>query len=367
MTSPLRTPLYAQHVELGAKMVEFAGFLMPVQYASIKTEHAAVRQEAGLFDVSHMGQIQIQGPGCIDFLESLLTCPIASLDPGQIRYGLICNQDGGCVDDVTVYRRSQNDFFLCVNAATREGDLRWIESHATQDCEILDQSDSTGLLAIQGPESARILEALLDPEDPHKPSTLGRFRSGLWRWQGCPLLISRTGYTGSDGFEIYLTAADTPSFFENLMVVGAPLGLVPAGLGARDTLRLEAALPLYGHELDEDTTPLEAGLARFVKRKRGGFIGHEAMERRATEPDRPCLIGFELLDRGVARAGHEISAEGHVVGRVTSGAPSPTLGKSIGLGYVAHPLAETGPELEVNVRGRRLAVRRVKRPFVSKA
>jgi aminomethyltransferase len=297
----------------------------------------------------------------------LLTCPIASLDSGQIRYGLICNQDGGCVDDVTVYRRSQNDFFLCVNAATREGDLRWIEAHATQDCEILDQSDSTGLLAIQGPESARILEALLDPEDPHKPSTLGRFRSGLWRWQGCPLLISRTGYTGSDGFEIYLTAADTPSFFENLMAVGAPLGLVPAGLGARDTLRLEAALPLYGHELDEDTTPLEAGLARFVKRKRGGFIGHDAMERRATEPDRPCLIGFELLDRGVARAGHEISAEGHVVGRVTSGAPTPTLGKSIGLGYVPHPFAETGTELEVNVRGRRLAVRRVKRPFVSKA
>lgn len=363
----LRTPMYARHLELGAKMVDFAGFSMPVQYTSIKAEHAAVRDQAGLFDVSHMGQLRLTGSGSERFLESLLTCPVASLESGQIRYGLICNEEGGCVDDVTIYRESQDEFFLCVNAATREKDLHWIESRVTQDCECQDESESIGLLAIQGPLSVTILEGLLAPENATSPGDLRRFRFDRWSWEGVPLLVSRTGYTGSDGFEIYLPAKSASSFFEALVETGGPSGLVPAGLGARDTLRLEAALPLYGHEIDETTTPLEAGLARFVKRKQGGFTGHEAMEARALEPERPCLIGFELTDRGVARADHEIWSGGGPVGRVTSGAPSPTLGKSIGLGYVPRPVVEEGREIEVNVRGRMIPAQRVKTPFVRKA
>ena len=368
MNPPLRTPLYARHLELGAKMVDFAGFSMPVQYTSIKAEHAAVRKEAGLFDVSHMGQIRFQGSGCVDFLESLLTCPVATLAPGQVRYGLICNEEGGCVDDVTVYRQSEEDYFLCVNAATREGDLRWIASRARdpKQCQYADESNETGLLAIQGPRSAAILDSLLATGSQKRPSQLGHFRFDLWPWKEFTLRVSRTGYTGSDGFEIYLAADGTADFFEHLLEAGQPWGLIPAGLGARDTLRLEAAFPLYGHEIDETTTPLDAGLGRFVKRKQGGFTGHEAIERRAQDPSRPRLVGFELIDRGVARAEYAIWAEGQAVGRVTSGAPSPTLGKSIGLGYVPHAMAEEGRDMEIEVRGRRLAARQVKTPFVRK-
>ena len=364
MNPPLRTPLYARHLELGAKMVDFAGFSMPVQYTSIKAEHAAVRADAGLFDVSHMGQIRFRGPECVDFLESLLTCPVATLATGQVRYGLICNEGGGCVDDVTVYRESEEDFFLCVNAATRHTDLQFIESCAPSDSRHQDESDSTGLLAIQGPKAAPILDEFLASENPKPPSQLGRFRFDHWHWNEFTLLISRTGYTGSDGFEIYLPAKAASPLFGKLLESGSASGLIPAGLGARDTLRLEAAFPLYGHEIDETTSPLEAGLGRFVKRQQGGFTGHAAIERRAENPSRLQLVGFELLDRGVARAGYPIWVDGEPVGRVTSGAPSPTLGKSIGLGYLPHSMAEESRSLEVEVRGRKLAARQVKTPFV---
>ncbi len=366
MSEPQRTPLYARHVELGARMVDFAGFSMPVQYGSIKAEHRAVRESAGLFDVSHMGQIHLSGPGALASAERLLSCRVGDLQEGQVRYGLLCNSEGGCVDDVTLYREGPDRLMLCVNAANIEKDRNWIEAHLLADTTLHDRSGETGLLALQGPESPALLDILCESANSAPPSALGRFRFGTFHGPAAPSRISRTGYTGADGFEIYLPAVHCNAFFDALLEAGAAKGLIPAGLGARDTLRLEAALPLYGHELNDSTSPLEAGLARFVKRDRGGFIGCEAMEEREQKGRKRQLVGFELEDRGIARADHPIRVAGEIVGRVTSGAPSPSLGKSVGLGYVPPRHAHPGTAIEVVVRERPLRARIVKTPFVRK-
>jgi aminomethyltransferase len=360
VTELLRTPLCALHHRLGARMVPFAGFEMPLQYTSILEEHRAVREAAGLFDVSHMGQIHLRGTGAIASTERLLSCPVASLRPGRVRYGLVCNEAGGVVDDVTVYRVDEQELFLCVNAANAEKDYRWVVRHAGPGTEVRDRSAETALLALQGPASGPLLSELADP----RPDSLRRFRFERTRVAGAPALVSRTGYTGSDGFEIYLRADDGPAVFEALLDAGRGVGLRPAGLGARDTLRLEAALPLYGHELDDTTSPLEAGLDRFVKLERGGFIGAEAIARRRATGHTRALAGFEVEGRAVARAGYPLLHDGAPVGAVTSGAPSPTLGKSIGLGYVPPALAAPGTRLEVEIRGRGVPVRVVETPFV---
>jgi aminomethyltransferase len=335
---------------------------MPVQYAGILAEHPAVREHAGLFDVSHMGQIHLRGPGALASVERLATCAVASLCPGQVRYGLLCNESGGVVDDVTVYRLATDAFFLCVNAANVEKDYRWVVRHARDDAEVRDRSAATGLLALQGPASAAVLDALAEP----RASALRRFRFAEGRVAGRSALVSRTGYTGSDGFELYCDAGDAPALWDALLEAGAGAGLVPAGLGARDTLRLEAALPLYGHELDDATSPLEAGLDRFVDARRG-YVGAEALARQRREGPPRRLVGFVVEGRGVARAGHALAHAGREVGRVTSGAPSPTLGKSIGLGYVPAALAAPGTELAALIRGQEIAVRVVPLPFVGKA
>jgi len=339
-------------------MVPFGGWDMPVQYTGILDEHRAVRTAAGIFDVSHMGQIWLRGPAADAAVERLVTCPVGSLAPGRVRYGLLCNEHGGVVDDVTVYRVADDALFLCVNAANIEKDYRWVVRHAG-DANVRDQSDATGLLAIQGPEAAALLGRLGDPD----PGTLRRFRFRETRVADVSALVSRTGYTGSDGFEIYLPAEQTERAFDALLEAGAQ----PAGLGARDTLRLEAALPLYGHELDDRTTPLEAGLERFVKLAEGGFLGAEALRAQAAAGVARRLVGFVLDGRGVARAEHELAYEGESIGRVTSGAPSPTLGKSIGLGYVPADFADAGTRLEVWIRGRAVAAHVVDVPFVTKA
>jgi aminomethyltransferase len=335
---------------------------MPVQYAGILAEHRAVRERAGLFDVSHMGQIHLRGPGALASVERLATCAVASLRPGQVRYGLLCNESGGVVDDVTVYRLAPEAFFLCVNAANVEKDYRWVVRHARDDAEVRDRSAGTGLLALQGPASAAVLDALSAP----RASALRRFRFAEGSVAGRRALVSRTGYTGSDGFEIYCDAADAPPLWDALLEAGAGAGLVPAGLGARDTLRLEAALPLYGHELDDTTSPLEAGLERFVD-ARGGFLGAEALERQRRDGPTRRLVGFVVEGRGIARAGHALAHAGREIGRVTSGAPSPTLGKSIGLGYVPAALAAPGTELAALIRGQAVAVRVAPLPFVGRA
>jgi len=355
-----RTPLYEAHLRRGGRMVEFAGFLMPVQYASIREEHAAVRNAAGIFDVSHMGEIALAGPAAVATADRLLSRSVASLRPGGVRYGLLCNETGGVVDDVTCYRVAEAELFLVVNAANVEKDYRWIVRHSPAEAGVRNTSDATALLALQGPASADVLGAVGAPE----VAALRRYRFGRFEVAGCAALVSRTGYTGADGFEIFVGSGEGERIFETLLAEGKGLGLVPAGLGARDTLRLEAALPLYGHELDESTSPLDAGLGRFVDLEGRDFIGSEAIAAHAREGSRKVLVGFELEGRGVARADYAVAVDGVEVGRVTSGGPSPTLGRSIGLAYVPPTVAAVGSRIDVIIRGRATPARVVETPFV---
>lgn len=345
---------------------------MPLHYGSILAEHRAVRERAGLFDVSHMGQIHLEGPGACEALERLLCCPVASLRPGRVRYGMLCNEAGGVVDDVTLYRLDAERFFLCVNAANIEKDWRWIARHcgAPQfpQVQLQDRSAATALLALQGPAAGEII-ALLLPDALRAP--LRRFQCAELRWRDAPLLLSRTGYTGADGFELYCPAQGGAALWQAILEAGAAHGVSPCGLGARDTLRLEAALPLYGNELDDETSPLEAGLGRFVKLAAGGFVGAEALRAQESRGAAKRLAGFELLSPGVARSGCAITADPaqsggaqRQLGVVTSGAPSPSLGKSIGLGYFPPELATHGSRFAVLVRGRPLAARVAATPFL---
>lgn len=358
MSELRRTPLADAHRALGARMVSFAGFEMPVQYGSIFEEHRAVRERAGLFDVSHMGQIQITGPGALAASERLVTCPVASLAVGQVRYGLLCNERGGVVDDVTVYRLAEEVFFFCVNAANIEKDVRWMRGHAGPGARVENRSAGCGLLALQGPLAADVLRAV----SPLPPPGMKRFRFVEGEVAGVRALVSRTGYTGADGYELYVEADRLGALWSALLDAGRPLGILPAGLGARDTLRLEAALPLYGHELDDETSPFEAGLDRFVKPS--GYVGAEAMSLRAAAGLTRRLAGFVVEDRAVARMGHALLHDGAEIGRVTSGAPSPSLGKPIGLGYVPPRLAQPGTRLAVAIRDRPVPAVVVETPFV---
>lgn len=359
-SGPKRTPLYEVHKRLGARMVEFGGYTLPVQYSSIREEHAAVRESAGLFDVSHMGQLALTGPGAISAAERVFSRGVAAIAPGRIRYGMLCNEDGGVVDDVTCYRTAEDSIFWCVNASNIEKDQRWIESHCPDGAQLRNDSDATAMFALQGPASAEVLGKVC----PAGAGALRRYRFERLEVAGCSAIVSRTGYTGADGFELYLPGSEAIDVFETLLREGAPLGLRPAGLGARDTLRLEAALPLYGHELDEGTSPLEAGLDRFVDLDAGGFIGADALVRQREAGLERRLVGFELEERGVAREGHAVVEGGRTVGKVTSGAPSPTLGKSIGLAYVSPDLARAGCRFEVVIRERCVRARVVDTPFV---
>jgi aminomethyltransferase len=341
-------------------MVEFGGYELPVQYTSIREEHCAVREAAGLFDVSHMGQIEFEGPDAIAAADHLFSRSLAELDPGRVQYGLLCNDGGGVVDDITCYRVAEQSAFWCVNASNIAKDWAWVLDHAGSSSGVRNASDETGLLALQGPASAAILSGLNAPN----AAALRRFRFERMEVAGCPAFVSRTGYTGVDGFEIYLSSGDLPQVFEALLDEGAPLGLRPAGLGARDTLRLEAALPLYGHELDDDTSPLAAGLERFLDLELGGFIGADAIARDREAGLESRLVGFVLEERGVARAGCVVALAGEKIGRVTSAGPSPTLGKSIGLAYVPAGVTEPGSRFQVVVRERALQARVVDTPFV---
>lgn len=363
-----KTPLHALHERLGARLVPFAGWEMPVQYSGIQQEHRAVRERAGLFDVSHMGQIHLNGPGATRAVSELVTCEVASLRVHRARYGLMLNHSGGCIDDVMVTRLGpaggpEDSLFLCVNASNIEKDEAWIREQlqpaiSAGQVVVDNQSDETALLALQGPAAASILGRLVrDPEALPK-----RFRVTPLEVAGHAVLVSATGYTGSPGFELYLAAANAPALFEELLDEGQAEGLLPVGLGARDTLRLEAALPLYGHELDDTTTPVEAGLDRFVRTDDAGFIGADALARPEAHPRR--LVGLELRGRGIARADHAIVHQGTVVGRVTSGAPSPTLGKSIALGYVPRELSEIGQRISVRIRKNDVEADVVKLPFL---
>lgn len=357
---PRRTPLYEQHVAAGGKMVAFAGWTLPVRYSDVMAEHRAVRTAAGLFDVSHMGEFLFTGSGAEAFLQGLTPNNVAKLRIGRAHYSGLLNERGTYIDDVLIYRLADDRFLMVVNAANIDADYAWVTGRPHPECTIEDVSDRYALLALQGPAAPAILGRLTDTD--LESIRYYRFAEGLVA--GRKAIVSRTGYTGEDGFELYVSPADAPTIWEALLAAGADDGLVPAGLGARDTLRLEAGMALYGHEIDADRTPLDAGLDWVVKLAKGPFVGREALvaQREAGGPAER-LIGFEIVGKGIAREGCSILAGGEKVGTVTSGTWSPTLEKAIATAYVPAALAEPGTELAIEVRRKTLDAVVVPLPF----
>jgi aminomethyltransferase len=360
---PKKTALHDRHVALDARMTEFAGWLLPVQYpAGALKEHAAVRQHAGLFDIDHMGQIMVQGPDALPFLQQVVTSDLASLQPGQAQYGLLCYQDGGAVDDVFVYALAEG-YMVVVNAANNAKDTRWLQAHAAgYDVELRNVSAETYMLALQGPAALAILQPLAEAD----LAALPRFGCTETTVLGVPSVVGRTGYTGEDGFELYFAAAQAEAIWDGLLAAGVPHGLLPCGLAARDSLRFEACYPLYGHELGPDRDPVAAGLRWAVAWEKGPFIGREALLKVRLEGPAHRLVGIEMVERGIAREGYPILHAGEVCGAVTSGMPSPTLGRSLALGYVPAALAEAGTSLGIEIHGRVRDAVVVKRPFNSR-
>ncbi|GAC1386081.1 MAG: glycine cleavage system aminomethyltransferase GcvT [Ktedonobacteraceae bacterium] len=356
-----RTPLYEQHRALGARLVEFGGWEMPVQYSGILQEHEAVRTRAGLFDVSHMGEFKVEGPGAFAFLQYLVPNDISRLAVGQALYTQLCLPDGNTIDDMLIYRLADMHYMLVVNAANIEKDYAWVAEQAKnfKDVHLANQSDTTALLALQGPESLAILQPLTDVD----LSSIRYYHFAAGVVDGINCIISRTGYTGEDGFELYCSPADVVALWSDLLTTGKTHGLLPAGLGARDTLRLEAGMCLYGHELDEQTNPLEANLSWSVKLNKDNFIGRDALVKAKEQGLKRKLIGIELTERGVPRGGYTIYADDQRVGILTSGAPGPTVRKNIGMGYVAPAHAVVGKTVQVDIRGRRIAAQIVTLPF----
>ena len=364
-TTLKRTPLYEAHCTLGARMVEFGGWDMPVQYpGGILEEHRAVREAAGLFDVIHMGEVEIRGPQALAYLQRLVTNDPARMALDDAQYTVMCYPDGGAIDDLIIYRLGDDDYLAVVNASNKDKDFDWMRGQVDGfDVQVVDRSDDYGLVALQGPRAVDILRPMTDAD----PAALGYYTARRGQVAGIDALVSRTGYTGEDGFEIMVAADDTPTLWNALMAAGADYGLRPAGLGARDTLRLEAAMPLYGHELDAQTNPIEAGLPRFVSLDKGDFNGRAVMAAARANGPAKRLIGFEMVGRGIPRGGYEISKDGQVVGVVTSGTQSPTLGRAIGMGYVKPDYAAVGTDLDIIIRGQPVAARIVKRPFYKRA
>ncbi len=353
-----RTPLHDCHVALGARFVDFGGWQMPVQYAGIIEEHRAVRARAGLFDVSHMGEIELRGPRAIAACQALTVNDVGRLRDGQAQYSLLCLPSGGVVDDIIVHRIDGERLLLCVNAANIDKDFEWITAHAGG-ATVLNRSDEFAQLALPGPRATAILLGLTAL--PLADIAPFAFREGLVAGRGA--LVARTGYTGEDGWEIYCAPQDAPTVWNALLAAGAPFGVQPAGLGARDTLRLERALPLYGHELSAETSPLEAGLAWVVRFAKDDFIGRAALQQQRQQGLARQLVGFELTEPGIARQGYTLRGGAAVVGAVTSGTKSPTLGKAIGLGYVASAWKEVGTKLGIDIRGRVVGAQVVQLPF----
>ncbi len=354
-----KTPLNGMFREMGARLVDFSGWEMPVQFSSVLEEHQAVRSAAGLFDVSHMGEIQVAGRGALPLVQRL-TCNDASrLGTGQAQYSALTTEGGTFVDDVLVYRRAETRFLIVVNAGNADKDFAWIAARAERDVEVTNDSSRYAQLALQGPRAEAILRACTAID----PGAIRYYHFVEGDVRGARAIVSRTGYTGEDGFEIYLPPDRAPDLFKELLRAGRGAGLLPCGLGARDTLRLEARMLLYGNDIDETTTVLEAGLQGIVRLDKGDFVGREALAREKSAGVSRSLVGFELLERGIARQGHAIREKEREVGQVTSGTFSPTLRKSIGLAYVPSRLAAAGSRLAVGIRDREVEAAVVPTPF----
>ncbi len=359
---PLRTPLFDTHVQAGAKLVEFAGWEMPVQYAGILAEHDAVRRRAGLFDVSHMGEVVFRGPKAFEALQRVFTNDLSKTVDGQAQYGCLCRDSGGIVDDVVVYRRSAEDLLVCVNAANRAKDYEWLAAHAGG-ASVKNESDDWAQLAFQGPLAPQVLQRLTKVN----LSAIKTYRFSSGDVAGVPCIVARTGYTGEDGFELFCPPDRAAALWDAIIDAGRPEKVEPAGLGARDSLRLEMAYRLYGSDMDDSTTPLEAGLAWVVKLDKGDFVGRGALLKQKEAGLTRKLVGFVLTDPGIARHGYPVLQDGRKVGEVTSGTKSPSLGTSIGLAYVPTALAAEGSTFAVEIRGRAAAARVVKTPFYTRS
>ena len=358
-----KTPLYDIHIKLGGKMIDFGGWALPVQYSSIIEEHHAVRERAGLFDVSHMGEIIVEGPSAFEFIQQMVTNDILGISRGRAIYTPMCYQDGGTVDDLIIYQLEDDKYLLVVNASNIDKDYEWLMEHIIDGVEVHNVSYDYAQLAIQGPAAQSILQKLTD-----------FFLEGIRFFRfakdveigGIRSLISRTGYTGEDGFEVYFPAGKAVELWDKIMEAGEKEGMLPAGLGARDTLRFEAGLPLYGNELSQEISPLEAGLGRFVKLDKEYFIGKDALAKQGKEGVKRTLVGFEMIDRGIPRSQYKIYCEDKEIGVVTSGTFAPTLQKNLGLALIDPAYSEIGTEISVIIRNRSPKARVVGIPFYSK-
>lgn len=355
-----RTPLFEEHVAAGAKLVPFAGYEMPVQYRTgIIGEHQAVRKRAGLFDVSHMGELEIRGPQALDLVQYVTTNDASNLVIGQAQYAVICQEDGGCIDDCIVYR-FEKDYMIVVNASNRDKDRDWIVHHAVKfDVEVTDKSDDVALIALQGPRAQEILTGLT----PIALDEIKYYHFGVGEVAGVSAIISRTGYTGEDGFELYVKGNDAVALWRRIMETGAAEGVIPSGLGARDSLRLEMGYALYGNDIDDRHTPLEAGLGWVVKLDKDDFLGKAALVKQKQVGVRQRLAGFMLKERGFPRHGYEVRIEGEPAGEVTSGTVSPSLEQGIGLAYVPAEASKPGSALEIMVRDKSVPAEVVRAPF----
>jgi aminomethyltransferase len=356
-----KTALNSIHKELGAKMVEFAEWEMPVQYEGVRQEHLAVRKSAGLFDVSHMGEIEVKGIDAIKFCQWVTTNDAKKVQNFQAQYTLLCNNEGGVVDDVIIYKFSDEHFLFCVNASNSDKDYAWIKKEENNfDVVVSDKSSQYSQIAIQGPDSKTILsEALGENLD-----SIKKFRFEMINWNGYDMIVARTGYTGEEGFEIFLPWDGAPALWKSLMEMGREFQIKPCGLAARDTLRIEMGYPLYGHEIDEDINPLEAGLERYIKLDGDDFIGKAALLKSLDAGLKNELVGFELLERGIPREGYSIFKNGTFLGNVTSGTLSPSLEKSIGLGYLS--IKANDDRIQIQIRDTFRDAKIVNTPFYSK-
>jgi aminomethyltransferase len=356
-----QTALFAAHQKLGARLVDFGGWNMPVQYAGILDEHKAVREAAGVFDISHMGEFYVSGADAGKFLNGLLTNDVSKLKVGQGQYTLMLNEQGGVIDDLILYHLNENEFFLVVNASKIDEDREWILKHLPQGVSFFDTSGSTAAVALQGPKALEIAHAFFGAGWPEPK----RNEITKYSWNCQEILAARTGYTGEDGIELFFKNEIAENFFFTLLEAGKPFGLKPCGLGSRDTLRLEACLPLNGNDLSDKRTPLDAGLGFFVSlTKEASFPGKDVLLRQKSEGLKEKLVAFRLKDKGPPpRPHYHVFQDTEQVGEVCSGAPSPTLGYGIGLAYVKANCADSGTSLELEVRGSRVPIEVVKKPF----
>ncbi|SDN29470.1 aminomethyltransferase [Paenibacillus sp. yr247] len=356
-----RTPLFPIYAEHGARVIDFGGWELPVQFAGIQKEHDAVRQQAGLFDVSHMGEVRVSGDDALSFLQKITTNDVSKLEAGQCQYSLMCYPNGGVVDDLLVYKLGDNDYMLVINASNIDKDVNWMLQNLTGRVELTNISEETAMLALQGPHAEQILAKVTDA--PIQSLKTFRFLSEA-NVAGINALLSRTGYTGEDGFELYIDQKDAVKLWKLLLEAGQEHGLIPAGLGARDTLRFEARLPLYGQELSKDITPLEAGLSFFVKLDKGDFIGRDVIAGQKANGTPRKLVGIEMLERGIPRPHYAVfTTDGKQIGEVTTGTQSPTFKTNVGLALIDSAYSALGTEVNVEIRGAQVRAKVVATPF----